>query len=131
MEIPDKKLKQLVSEAEELHKRGANVKALENYSKALDILVDAAKAAAEKSEPAMLQAVMGSGMMSQEYLKKFNDYLKKDQTAAIISNNMAMLFSQMGDKASAKAFFEQAIDFTPKGVCYDDPHVGLEVLKKL
>lgn len=129
--LETKKLKQLVSEAEELHKRGENKKALENYSQALDALVAVAKAHAERAEPTMMEAVMGSGTMSQEYLKKFNGYLKKDQTAAIISNNMAALFAQMGDKASAQAFFEQAIDLTPKDVCYDGPHIGLEMLKKL
>ncbi len=127
----DEKLKQLVGEAEGFHKKGENEKALEKYSAALDVLVARAQAQAGKAEPAMLAEVMGSGAMSQEYLKKFNGYLKKDQTAAVISNNMAALFAQLGDKASAQAFFEQAIDLTPDGVCYDDPHIGLEMLKKL
>ena len=103
-------------------------KALDCYSQALDCLVAAAKAYAQNSEPQTMRAVFGSGKLSEIYLQKFNEYLKKDQVASIISNNMGVIFARMGNKVSAKTFFEQAIDLTPDGITYDDPHIGLQTL---
>jgi len=131
MEIDNEKINHLITHAGELEKAGELEQALERYSKALDVLVVAAKDYAQLAGPGVIAAVVGTGSITDQYLEKFNECLKKDKTAAIVSNRMGLLFAKTGNKASAKAFFDQAIDLTPAGVVYDDPHVGLEMLKNI
>jgi tetratricopeptide (TPR) repeat protein len=131
METDNEKLEDLLREGEQAQKFDQLEKSLGYYSEALDLLIGRAKDYAQKAEPAAMEAILGSGAMSTQYISKFNEYLKKDQTAAIVSNNMAVLFAKMGNKSSAAPFFEQAIDLTPEGVTYDAPHAGLEMLKNL
>jgi tetratricopeptide (TPR) repeat protein len=131
METDDEKLEDLLREGEEAQKSEQWEKSLGYYSSAFDFLIGGAKDHAQKAEPAAMESILGNGAMSTQYLSKFNEYLKKDLTAATVSNNMALLFSRMGNKSSAASFFEQAIDLTPEGVTYDAPHVGLEMLKNL
>jgi tetratricopeptide (TPR) repeat protein len=129
-QLPKNKTKQdeLIKTGENFAAAGNLEKALECYSQVLDCLVAGAKAHAEISENISMAAVFGKAMVSETYLQKFNEYLKKDQIASIVSNNMAVIFAKMGDKVSARAFFEQAIDLIPDGVVYDDPHIGLQTL---
>ena len=124
-------VKQLIDRAGELEGEEDYEKAIKQYSEVLDILVASAKEYAQLAGPGVIDAVIGTGTISDQYLIKFNDYLKRDKTAAAVSNSMGMLFAKTGNKASAKAFFEQAIDLTPDGIVYDDPHIGLEMLKNL
>lgn len=114
---------------EKLARAGELQKALDCYSQALDCLVAEAKTHAEKFEPQTASAVLGTAQVSEFYLQKFTEYLKKDQAASIISNNMAVIFAKMGNRESAKSFFEQAIDLTPKGVDYQDPQIGLQLIE--
>jgi hypothetical protein len=44
---------------------------------------------------------------------------------------MGVIFAKMGNKVSAKTFFEQAIDLTSDGAIYDDPHIGLQTLESM
>lgn len=120
---------QLIKHSAEFERAGDLEKALESYSRALDILVDRAKDHAQLAGPGVIPAVAGTGMISGQYLEKFNEYLRKDKAAAEISYGMGLLFAKMGNEASARAFFEQAIDLTPEGVVYDAPHIGLGALK--
>jgi tetratricopeptide (TPR) repeat protein len=106
---------------------GKNKDSLKMYSEAFDLLVAEAAEYAKGSEAMFTDAEKKT--VSKKYLEKFNEYLKKDKRACVISNNMGVLFAQTGEKASAKVFFEQAIDLTPKSEKYDDPYIGLEVLK--
>jgi len=129
--MENKQIEKLINCGNDFEKAGDFEKAMEAYTRALDILVAFAKTQTEVAEPFIVSAIMGSGRVSQDFLKKFNDFLKKDQTAAIVSNCMAMLFAKMGDMASARDFFEQAIDLTSNGVAYNDPYIGLEMLKKM
>jgi|GEM_PF-1190986 len=126
--ITNKKIQELLAAAQELESRGDLEMALDSYSQVLDKLVAEAKIYAQNAGPGIIEAVTGSGAVSESYLVKFKENLKKDRTAAIVSCHMASLFSRMGNDASAKVFFEQAVDLTPDGVVYDDPHVGMSSL---
>jgi tetratricopeptide (TPR) repeat protein len=125
----DKKMeiKDILEQAYCLKNDGKNEDSLKMYSEAFDILVSEATEYAKGLEELFEDAEKKT--VSKNYLKKFNEYLKKDSRACIISNNMGVLFAQAGEAASAKIFFEQAIDLTPEGERYDDPYIGLEVLK--
>lgn len=125
----DEQIELLLSSAQDLEGVGDFEKALACYSRVLDILVVRAKDYAQKAEPGMLEAITGTGMLSQVYLDKFNEGLKKDRNASLVSCRMAALFTRLGDKASARSFFEQAIHLTPPGIVYDDPHMGISMLE--
>jgi tetratricopeptide (TPR) repeat protein len=120
-------LKEKLEKANCLKNDGKLKGSLELYNEAFNLLVEEARNYASKTEKVFQSEEKNE--ISPGYLKKFNEYLKKDRQACAISNNMGVLFAQMGEKASAKVFFEQAIDLTPKGEKYDDPFIGLEVLK--
>ncbi|MFZ3074048.1 MAG: hypothetical protein WA093_02880 [Minisyncoccales bacterium] len=131
METDNIQMNKIIREAENFEKAGELGNALEYYSRALDVLVLAAKDYAEISEEGQISAVMGTGQISAQYMARFNDYLKKDKTAAVVSNRMGLVFARMENKASARAFFEQAIDLTPGYLEYNDPHIGLEMIDNL
>jgi tetratricopeptide (TPR) repeat protein len=124
----DKKMeiKNILDQAYCLKNDGKNEDSLKMYSEAFDVLVAEASEYAKGLEEMFEDAEKKT--VSKKYLEKFNEYLKKDKRACVISNNMGVLFARTGEKASAKIFFEQAIDLTPKGEKYDDPYIGLEVL---
>lgn len=127
--MENSRYKNLIKQGEAFEKAGDLEKSLECYSKAFDCLIAAAKVFAESSFPGGLEAILGKGRAPEEYMQKFSEFLKRDKNACIISNNMGVLFAKIGDNASARVFFEQSIDLTPKGVIYNDPHVGLQVLE--
>ena len=125
MEEVNLELQKIIDEAMALGHEGDLGKAIRRLSGALDILVAGAKSYAQKCEPVS----ENDRGVSDQYLIKFNEYLKKDKTACVLSNAMALMFAKNGNVSSAVIFFEQAIDLTPAGMVYDDPHIGLEMLK--
>lgn len=124
--IKKMEIKNILEKAYCLKNDGNNEDSLKLYSEAFDILVAEAAEYAKGLEEVFEDSEKKT--VSKKYLEKFNEYLKKDKRACVISNNMGVLFAKTGEKASAKCFFEQAIDLTPGGEKYDDPYIGLEVL---
>lgn len=120
-------IKEILDKAYCLKNDGKNEDSLKMYSEAFDVLVAEASEYAKGLEKMFEDAE--KKIVSKKYLERFNKYLKKDKRACVISNNMGVLFAQTGEKASAKVFFEQAIDLTPEGEKYEDPYIGLEILK--
>ncbi len=57
-------------------------------------------------------------------------YLKRDKVAAVISNNIGVIFAELGDYKNAEKFFNQAIKLAPDEVDYKEPQKNLEELKK-
>ncbi len=57
-------------------------------------------------------------------------YLKRDEVAAVISNNIGVIFAELGDYKNAEKFFNQAIELAPDEVDYKEPQKNLEGLKK-
>ena len=128
MDDQEEELSEIISEAAVYGREGDFGKAIYRFSRALDIVVARAKEYAQKDETAAVDPESG---IDPAYMARFCEYLKRDKTASVVSNDMALLFARMGNCSSARIFFEQAIDLTPAGVVYDDPHVGLEMLKKI
>ena len=63
------------------------------------------------------------------YFAAFSNALRSDILYANIVNNIGTLFAEDGEKEEAKKCFLEAIDFTPQGVKFDNPHIGLENFK--
>ncbi|MDP3498167.1 MAG: tetratricopeptide repeat protein [Candidatus Nitrotoga sp.] len=66
--------------------------------------------------------------VANEYFGEFRSRLRINITFAILKNNMGQCLATMGQVEQAKSCFEEAIEFTPEGMNYDDPRIGLRAL---
>lgn len=126
-------LQKLVDEAWTLKKSGKLTEALGLYSQAFDVLVSEASANARMQEGTFEDNEENGKSVRKVLPKHFGEakrYLKQDKTAAVLSNNMAVIFAELDDRKAAKDFFEQAIDLTPEGEEYTEPKMGLLELEK-
>lgn len=64
------------------------------------------------------------------YFSAFSHTLKSDIFFANIVNNIGSLYAEQGDYKQARESFQEAIEFTPPGVRYDDPRIALESLER-
>lgn len=119
-------LQTTINKAWELKKSGNLMEALKLYNEAFDTLIS------ESSEYAHKRTLISSlsEKITPELFLESKRYLTNDNTACTISNNMAVIFAGLGDKESAKKFFEQSIELTPQNVEYLDPKIGLRELEK-
>ncbi len=62
--------------------------------------------------------------------KRVNNYLKGDNLACTILNNMAVILAESGNVEGAKNYFNLSIKLTPTDVDYYDPIRGLSELEK-
>ena len=125
---------ELVNKAWSFKKEGKYAEALKFYSQAFDILISEASAYAHSQEGIFVDKEENKKKVRAilpKHLDKVKEYLKHDKVACTVSNNMAVIFAEMGDNESAKKFFHQSIDLTPDNIDYPDPKIGLEELKKL
>ena len=125
-------LQTLINQAWELKKTGDRAGALKLYGEAFDILADEASAHAHSQSGTILDEMTANGEKVRTITPKLFDetkkYFKQDKVACTISNNIAVIYAELGNKEYAKNFFEQAIELTPDEVEYNDPKIGLEVL---
>ena len=64
-----------------------------------------------------------------QYFQEADEYMKKDKTICTILNNMGVIFAELGEKISAKKYFEESIKYTPSGMDYENPRIGLTNLE--
>lgn len=62
------------------------------------------------------------------YFNSVRERLRGDLTYAILLNNIGSVLAQMGRSQEAVKCYREAIEFTPTGAQYDDPHEGLRAL---
>lgn len=60
------------------------------------------------------------------YFSEADKYLKQNDMACRVANNMAVIFAELGDYENARKMFEEAIRLTPDDMDYLDPKIGLE-----
>lgn len=119
-------LQEILNKAWELKKSGDPAGALKLYDEAFNTLASEATTYAHKQT----RVSPLSSKITPDLLAESKNYLKRDNVACTISNNMATIFAELGDHESARKLFEQAVELTPKDVDYPDPKVGLEELNK-
>jgi tetratricopeptide (TPR) repeat protein len=118
---------QLVTRAAMEKKAGNLNEALELYSKAMNIIVkEAMKYALKYEDP--LEESDGDKVIREEYMEKVREFYKKDEVVCRISNNMGVIFTEIGNIPAARDMFLQAIDLTPEHIHYPDPIESLEVI---
>jgi tetratricopeptide (TPR) repeat protein len=62
------------------------------------------------------------------YFSAFANGLRSNIFFSNIVNNIGTLYAESGDYKQARECFQEAIEFTPSGIRYDDPHIGLRSL---
>ena len=122
-------LQELLNKAWELKKEGKFIEALDFYNKAYDILIKESVDYAKNFEGSEINEGKTRKVMPK-FFNKADEYLKKDNVICTILNNMGVIFAELGDKKTAKKYFEESIKFTPPKVDYPDPKVGLKELEK-
>ncbi len=118
-------VEQLLEGAQDLQDKGKVEEALEQYSKAFDLLIDDAGKYAKEQE---------SDTTDLHELRKIADklfahsktYLKRNITASYILNAMGVLFVQLKDYPNAQQRLMEAMEFIPDGTDYSDPADNLE-----
>lgn len=120
---------ELMKMAKGAKQKGKLKAALHYYSQAFDQLMREANVYARQKEGAVIDEGKTVNIMPKLF-EETQKYLKKDMAAAIISNNMGVLFAKMGAHSDAETFFKQAVELTPDGVENKDPARNLAELKK-
>lgn len=64
-----------------------------------------------------------------KYFEEADNYLRRDNVVCTILNNMGVIFAELGDKDAARKHFEESIKYTPQGMEYENPKVGLKSLE--
>lgn len=118
------KLQKLLGIASELKIQNNKEQALEAYSGAFDTLIDEASVYA-KSKEGDLKDIHQMRLIEDTLLEDSKEYLRRDETASSILNEMAVLFRDMGDYSNAKQKFEEAIDLIPANSDFTDPQTNL------
>ncbi|HEY0979942.1 MAG TPA: tetratricopeptide repeat protein [Candidatus Paceibacterota bacterium] len=124
-------MEQLLEKALKLEQQGEKDEALETLSHAFDILIDEAGAYAKAQEstvtdPDELRA------MAPVLIEHSTVFLRQNLTAAMILNNMGLLFGELGQYDAAVQKFEEAVRLTPANTEFDDPSDNLQaVLMKI
>lgn len=124
-------MEQLLEKALKLEQQGEKDQALETLSKAFDVLIDEAGAYAraevgENKDTDELRA------MAPTLIEYSTVFLRRNLTAAMILNNMGLLFGELGQYDAAVQKFEEAVRLTPASIEFDDPSDNLQaVLMKI
>lgn len=123
-------LQDLLRKASDLKKSGNRVDAFKMYSEAFDVLVKEANTYADSFENTGYGSIDEDGKKVwttlPAFFEKAKEYMKRDKTAAVITNNMGVILAELGDTKGAKKWFEQAVELTPDHVDYPDPTINLK-----
>ena len=95
--------------------------ALNYYSDAFNVLVATAAEYARTETGSLDFDDNALREIAPLLMQSSKEYLMRDLTAAAILDAMGVLFGEMGDYDNAKQKFEEAIEFIPEGMTYDEP----------
>lgn len=125
-------LQELLNHAWKLKKQGNYSDALEKYKTVLKTLESEAREYARNQEYT-LEEVIEDGekieKVNPSYLLEVKEYLRRDNLACTILNNMGVIYAEVGDFDSAGRCFMDSIDLTPGNYDYKDPIIGLKNLQ--
>jgi tetratricopeptide (TPR) repeat protein len=115
--------------AQTLQDKGEIEAALEQFSKAFDLLIDEAGQYARAQE-ADITDMDELRAMAPKLFVHSKVFLKQDITAAYILNAMGVLFGQMKDYANAQQKLLESMEYIPDGADFSDPADNLERLSE-
>jgi len=96
------------------------------YTEAIELYVDLYRQLIKDA----FEYLGGANGTFTEDKSKVGEYLKGDNLACTILNNIGVIFAEVGDKKSAKKYFKESIKYKPDGIEYENPKIGLRELKK-
>lgn len=115
--MKDSAFQEKFNQAWELKKRGKFTDAMSLYSELYEQLI----------RDAFEHTGGSTGTETQDNIKVI-EYLKGDNLACTILNNMGVILAEAGNKESARKYFEESIKHIPDGVNYQNPIIGLKEL---
>ena len=124
----DQPLQKLLDKAWKLKKIGERELALACYNDCFELLSKEAGKHARNQDGAVVD-IGTTRRINPKLFEEVKYYLKRDKTSAVISNNMGVIYAELGDYKKARQLFEQAIDLTPGNIGYPDPHTSLKELQ--
>ena len=122
-------LQLLIDKAKELKQKGEFQEALDCYNEVFDLLVREANEKARNCEGTVVDKGETRTILPK-FFEEAKKYLKQDKTVAVVSNNMGVIFAELGDLGNARKMFEQAVDLTPDRIEYKDPETNLRELEE-
>ncbi len=125
--MDDQKMQKILNDARAYKKEGKFTKALELYDEVYNHLIKEAADYARSFEGPGIDNGDTRKVMPQ-FFNKADEYLKRDNRACTILNNMGVIFAEIGDKETAKKYFNESIKYIPDGLNYQNPHTSLENL---
>jgi len=128
IKMSDEQIQRALNKAWEYKKTGKYAKALKIYDKIYNALIKKAADHTRKIDGTVIDEGTTRKII-MEYFKEADKSLKQDNVACTILNNMGVIFAELGDKKTAKKYFEESVKLTPERLNYQDPLIGLKNLE--
>lgn len=120
-------MEQLLETALALEKQGEKEESLVVLSRAFDVLIDQAGIYARAQESATTD-IEELRALAPRLIEHSNTFLRANVTAAMILNNMGLLFTELEQHDAALQKFEEAVRLTPPDTEYDDPTENIQAV---
>jgi tetratricopeptide (TPR) repeat protein len=124
----NKDLQNKINKAKEYKENKKSLEALGIYNQIFNFLCK--EAANHAHKPDNFKDVGKTRKIFPGFFRDSKEFLKRDELACKISNNMGTIFAESGDIDSAESMFKQSIDLTPDDMDYKDPVIGLQNIKR-
>ena len=124
----NKDLQDKINKAKGYKENKKSLEALGIYNQIFDFLCKSAANYAH--EPGNFKDVGKTREILPGCLKDSKEFLKRDDLACKVLNNMGTIFAESGDIDNAESMFKQSIDLTPDAMDYKDPIIGLQNIKR-
>lgn len=118
---------QVMAVAHEEYLQGKLELALSCYSDIFELLSEEADKQAGAADGTRVQ-VGGLTAATTLLSEAKKEHLRRDNLAAIVSNKIGVIYAELGQEEDALHWLRQAIELTPDGEDYPEPHDNLKHL---
>ena len=103
--------------------------ALKAYSDAFDVLIEEAAQYAKAQEKDVTD-IDDLRKITPRLFEHSKTYLRQTIQTASILNSMGTLFRELGDYENAQERFQEALEYVPGNVVFDEPRTNLEEVQE-
>ena len=122
-------LRYLINQAKDFKQAGKLANALSCYQAVMDQLCSEATEHARSYPDSYFDIKEQVRRFSPKYFEYADSYLKRDNLASVVSNNIGVIFAELQNFDSAKKYFLEAMKYTPEGEIYLEPEINLRNLE--
>lgn len=126
--MDDQEFQKKINQAWVYKNEGKPVESMKLYDELYGQLTKEAAEYARKFDGTTIDDNRARKIMPQ-YFDKADEYLKRGNIACTILNNMGVILAEAGNKEAARKHFEESIKYTPDGLDYPNPKIGLKELE--